>query len=89
MKELHIQVIGRVQGVGFRQFTASRARRLGLLGWVRNCSDGSVECRVQGSPSELQRFLKEVSKGPALARVDRLDQREVPPQSYSGFDITY
>ncbi|MEQ8349884.1 MAG: acylphosphatase [Leptospiraceae bacterium] len=89
MKELHIQVIGRVQGVGFRQFTASRARRLALRGWVKNRSDGSVECRVQGDPSALQRFLAELHKGPALARVDRLDQQEVTPQQYSGFDITY
>ena len=89
MKELHIQVSGRVQGVGFRQFTASLARRLGLRGWVRNCSDGSVECKVQGDEISLQKFLSAIGKGPALARVDGVSQQEVPPQQYSGFDITY
>lgn len=39
----HIVVNGLVQGVGFRYFTVTQARRLGVRGWVRNCRDGSVE----------------------------------------------
>lgn len=39
----HIVVTGLVQGVGFRYFTVTQARRLGVQGWVRNCRDGSVE----------------------------------------------
>ncbi|MCB1138802.1 MAG: acylphosphatase [Leptospiraceae bacterium] len=89
MKELHLHIKGRVQGVGFRQFTASQARRLGLLGWVRNTRDGAVECRVQGEPAALERFLAAVNKGPALARVDYVERMEVPADQYSGFDITY
>ena len=45
----HIVVNGLVQGVGFRYFTVTQARRLGVRGWVRNCRDGSVELEAQGS----------------------------------------
>ncbi|MDR1471084.1 MAG: acylphosphatase [Synergistaceae bacterium] len=39
----HAVISGRVQGVGFRWFTRSRAGELGLTGWVRNMPDGAVE----------------------------------------------
>lgn len=89
MKEWHLQIEGRVQGVGFRQFTASQARRLGLKGWVRNRPDGSVECRVQGESAALEKFFQTVNKGPALSRVDTVRKREVSPDQYPGFDITH
>ena len=44
----HIVVNGLVQGVGFRYFTVTQARRLGVRGWVRNCRDGSVELLAIG-----------------------------------------
>ncbi len=43
-------VTGRVQGVGFRVATRRKAQALGLIGWVRNCADGSVEGLVAGPP---------------------------------------
>ena len=50
----HIVVTGLVQGVGFRYFTVTQARRLGVQGWVRNCRDGSVELEAQGSSDAVQ-----------------------------------
>jgi len=48
-----VRLGGRVQGVGFRETCVSHARALGLTGWVRNRSDGSVEVLLQGSPNQL------------------------------------
>jgi len=61
-----------VQGVGFRYATAHEAERLGLTGWVRNCPDGSVETEFQGERESLDAMLAWCERGPALARVDRV-----------------
>ena len=59
-KRMQAYFSGRVQGVGFR-FTAEHfAKNLGLVGWVRNLSDGRVELVAEGSESSLQRLLEEL-----------------------------
>ena len=65
----HIVVRGRVQGVGFRFFTRSAARRHGLRGWVRNCADGTVELEAQGEAAELQALVAELHRAPPPAVV--------------------
>ena len=67
-------ISGRVQGVGFRAFVVYAARELGLAGWVRNLSDGRVEAFAVGSPERIGRFRAELRRGPALSRVDQVDE---------------
>ena len=68
---------GRVKGVGFRATAERIATALGLSGWVRNESDGSVSCEVQGSPSAVACFLDEL--GAAMSgKIDSLERRPVP-----------
>ena len=57
MVRRHIFFYGRVQGVGFRWHAVSKARLLGLTGWVRNLSDGSVEMGVQGTQTRIGELL--------------------------------
>ena len=57
MVRRHIFFYGRVQGVGFRWHAVSKARLLGLTGWVRNLSDGSVEMEVQGTQTLIGELL--------------------------------
>ncbi len=52
----HFLVEGRVQGVGFRHWTARTALSLGLTGWVRNLPDGSVEVQAQGKGNPLREW---------------------------------
>lgn len=74
MQSRHYLLSGRVQGVGFRQFTYRRAKELGLRGWVRNLLDGRVEVLVAGSDDKLIEFEDVVSRGPQHARVDNFEK---------------
>lgn len=88
LKAKHIVVHGRVQGVGFRYFVQSVGSRLGLTGNVRNCPDDTVEIVAEGDGRTLAAFLKEVERGPALARVARMDVQDIPASGhYSTFQI--
>ena len=79
---------GRVQGVGFRQATAEKARHLGLNGWVRNLSDGRVEGLAVGSPDALLQMQSWLEHGPPIARVTQLQWLPAAvPASTDRFEI--
>ena len=61
----HLRVYGLVQGVYYRHSTIQQAQRLGLHGWVRNRSDGSVEALVQGAADAVQTLIAWAHQGPA------------------------
>lgn len=69
-KRLSARITGRVQGVGFRNFTQRRARRLDLTGWVRNKPDGSVRLEAEGPQEALDELVEAVHQGPRMASVD-------------------
>ncbi|MFW5695820.1 MAG: acylphosphatase [Alkalispirochaeta sp.] len=73
------RIHGRVQGVGFRYHTQMTARSLGVVGWVKNRRDGSVEVRAEGDESTLAEFQRYLHQGPPSARVDRVDVQPVEP----------
>ena len=82
----HIIVQGRVQGVGFRYFVRDAGKKHGLTGDARNCPDGTVEIIVEGDAAEINGFIEEVERGPALSRVERVDISDIPAQSaYNSF----
>ena len=74
------RVRGRVQGVGFRWFVESEAAKLGIAGWVRNRSDGSVEVLAQGTREQLFALRAKLHEGPRAARVDEVEEFESQPQ---------
>ncbi len=71
---LHVIVHGRVQGVGFRWFVRTEARRLGLAGWVRNLPDGTVELRASGIAQFLSALEQAIQRGPEGAAVTEITQ---------------
>jgi acylphosphatase len=77
---VHIVVTGRVQGVGFRHFTAVRARALGLTGTVNNLPTGQVEVTASGDRSRLEALIGVIREGPpgALVRDVRVDWEDAP-----------
>ncbi len=73
MRRLHATVRGRVQGVGFRATTRYEAQKLGLSGWVRNRTDGTVEVDAEGDEQRLEAFLAYLRQGPLGAHVDAVE----------------
>jgi acylphosphatase len=67
---LHATVRGRVQGVNYRAFTQRQAYILGLVGYVRNLPDRSVEVHAEGEKEKLEQLLQVLQKGPSYARVN-------------------
>ncbi len=74
-------VRGRVQGVGFRWFVEREAHILGIAGWVRNNSDGSVEILAQGTRDQLSGLRSRLREGPRAARVDNVEESEARPSA--------
>ncbi len=83
------RVEGRVQGVGYRRATQRRAQQLGLAGWVRNRTDGSVELRVQGESALVEQLLVWLQEGPPAAAVVRVSSEAVAVQPLDGFEVCY
>jgi acylphosphatase len=87
MRSIHAFVRGDVQGVGFRYFVQRRAQEMGLAGWVRNQSDGSVELVAEGDRAALGRLLELAGKGPGLADVDRVEVEWGEATGLKGFTV--
>ena len=92
---LHLQIYGRVQGVYYRISTQKKAKELGLLGWVRNRKDGSVEvlardpkAQDQQSSSALEELYTWCQVGPQLAKVEEIDRAWMRhPEDFVQFEI--
>ena len=66
---VRLRITGRVQGVGYRLWATRTGTSLGLRGWVRNRSDGSVEALVTGTPDDVSALVKASGTGPPGAQV--------------------
>jgi acylphosphatase len=66
---VHLLVVGRVQGVGFRWYVREVARRRDLAGWVQNRPDGSVEVAAEGDEEAVEALVEAVRSGPPGATV--------------------
>ena len=74
MKQLLLKIYGDVQAVSFRWGSKEKATELGLVGWVKNVSDGTVEIVVEGDEGDLKKFLKWCKVGSRLAKVKKVDE---------------
>ena len=72
MVSVNVKITGRVQGVFFRVSTQRQAQQLGIVGYARNCEDGSVEVVATGTESSVQQLLSWLAHGPELAQVEQL-----------------
>jgi acylphosphatase len=84
-----IYISGRVQGVGFRWSAVNKARDLGIKGYVKNLSDGSVYMEAEGYREKLDAFVEWCKKGPGYGFVESVKADPSPPENYSDFHIEY
>jgi acylphosphatase len=88
MRRVRAIISGRVQGVSYRAATAEEANRLGLVGWVRNRRDGTVELEAEGPAERITQLLAWCEQGPPAARVSRVVVEELAPAGAdTGFEI--
>ncbi|GAA3532219.1 acylphosphatase [Aeromicrobium flavum] len=87
MRRVRVVVRGAVQGVGYRYSMRVVAERAGVVGWVRNRDDGSVEAEVQGEPSQVDTVLAWMAEGPPGARVEARDVTEIEPTADRDFAV--
>jgi acylphosphatase len=87
VKRAHVLVHGAVQGVFFRVQTRDRARSLGVDGWVRNTSAGTVEAVFEGGDEQVESMVEWCRRGPAGARVEDVEARWAAPEGEQGFAI--
>lgn len=82
-----IRVSGIVQGVGYRAAMRARAQALGVTGWVRNRSDGSVEALAHGAPAAVEALIAWARRGPPAARVADVQVSEATDDEHTGFEL--
>jgi len=82
---VRVVISGRVQGVGYRHWTAGTAARLGIDGWVRNLPDGTVEALLAGPPDTVRAMLVACREGPRLALVAEIVEHNADPPVTKGF----
>ncbi|KAK2528042.1 acylphosphatase-2 isoform X3 [Falco biarmicus] len=93
LKSVDYEVFGRVQGVCFRMYTEEEARKLGVVGWVKNTSQGTVTGQVQGPEDKVNAMKSWLSKvGSPSSRIDRTNfsnEKEISKLDFSGFSTRY
>ena len=79
---------GDVQGVGYRYFAQRAAARHQIVGYVRNCPDGTVEALAEGPANSVEAFKHDLATGPSWAVVEQLEEINLEPTGrYTAFRI--
>ncbi|HEY3778149.1 MAG TPA: acylphosphatase [Rhizomicrobium sp.] len=82
---LRLRIEGSVQAVGYRYFAMGEARKLGIDGWIRNRSDGTVEALASGNTKAVEAFVAACMRGPSGARVTNIDLHTADAPAERGF----
>jgi acylphosphatase len=87
---VHLKIEGRVQGVWFRESTRKKAQSLGVLGWVRNRSDGTVEAMAEGEEGKVKALVSWCHQGPPSAQVTRVSKAwDEWQDEFNSFDVVF
>nr|WP_039954031.1 acylphosphatase [Vibrio caribbeanicus] len=78
---------GHVQGVGFRYHTYLEARKLDLVGYAKNLTDGSVEVIACGEKEPIETLATWLKSGPSHAIVISVAREQAKDEGHVDFDI--
>jgi DNA ligase D-like protein (predicted 3'-phosphoesterase) len=84
---IRAHISGSVQGVGFRDDTRQRAQRLGVMGWVRNADDGTVEVHAEGDQGAVADLVEFLHKGPPGAAVTDVTVQQGRVEGHEQFAV--
>jgi acylphosphatase len=84
-RTVRLTITGRVQGVGYRFWAERAAVALGIRGWVRNRTGGSVELLASGSDSAIDALIEACRQGPRAAAVDGVAVEDAEDNGSAGF----
>lgn len=83
-------ISGKVQGVGFRDYAQVEAKNCGVVGWIRNRDNGTVQACIQGFPDSVKYFIEVLHEGSVLAEVtDVAVEWRSPQQLFTDFVVKY
>ncbi len=85
MSTVRLMIGGKVQGVGYRNWTQQLARQCGLKGFVRNRTNSTVEVVVTGDDPTMVEFIAACYRGPSSAQVSQIIQSEAADEGWSDF----
>lgn len=80
----HLNISGRVQGVGFRNSAQMKAKEMNLYGWVQNNEDGTVELEVEGKEEQLNTYIQQLDEG--LNKFINVENMEIETMEDYGYD---
>jgi acylphosphatase len=87
IKNIQINIYGRVQGVGFRYSALHKAQETGIRGYVKNMYDGSVFIEAEGDDTDVENFLLWCHKGPPWARIEQVKTTPGAIKNHTSFYI--
>ncbi len=83
-------ISGDVQGVGYRFFAQRAAARHQVVGYVRNCEEGTVEAFAEGPINSVEGFKNDLATGPRFSSVERVEEINLDHSGeYSSFRIEH
>jgi acylphosphatase len=85
MRTVRLKIAGAVQGVGYRAWATRVAAELGLRGWVRNRTDGTVEMLITGDDDAIAAMIEATRQGPRTAHVTEVQVTEDGDDGSVGF----
>jgi len=84
---VHVFVHGDIEGTGFKEAIHDKAVEQGVVGWVKELSDGRIEAVLEGPRDEVYRVVGLCRAGPRGAHVSGVQVDREPPKNEKSFKM--